>query len=247
MLAFLEVVVQCVGLGILCGSVAAILFLRWVDRRMARVKSTPGRCWHRVDNNAARNAREEPATGGAMGYPLQRVGELTLRLVPEGASLRVRSQRGSEPVADLECNDGALAHECFDLLVRQATDEVEPDVCDGDRKVLFDWNDGDRQVALLRNGGVFKVIQTWRRQVIGAAVLRSETQGRELLTVLLKSPAEGVLPRSQARHQVRPIAEEPITGGQWQPSTDIALATEVAPVAEVASETPDPDWDRLFR
>ena len=94
-------VIFVVGGGIAFGGAIAFLVIRLMDKRMAQTKSTDGRCYDEVGkfDNTAKNRSDETAMGGAMGYPMETIGEERLCITPDGPDLVISRTHGADLVA----------------------------------------------------------------------------------------------------------------------------------------------------
>jgi hypothetical protein len=252
MIALFDTFVRYVLPGMLVGGIAGVLFMRRFGRWMERVRGTDDREYHCLGafENSALHALEEPATGGAVGYPCVRRGSHTLRILPGPYGPVVVRRRDRRLVAQLTTVSDAHAERILALLERHLAEELENDPhapASRGREVVLERRVGRRRLALLRSGSFLKVVDLEGGKLRGAAVVQCVEHGRELIVQLAAPPVVGPsLPPVGADSAV------PVRRAGAEPADPVARASEPASMAPALEPhpfgvEPEPDWDRWFR
>ncbi len=224
---------------------------------MARAKSTDGRSYEEVGkfDNTAKNRSSELARGGAIGYPMETIGEETLRIMPEGGDLIVTRTHGADLVVRLVIDDGKLAQQLYDCLCVQVRNtgplpSIKRWTKTKDKlSVVLQFGDKGHKVALLRGHQSTKVVEFCDQKPRSVARVANDDHGRQLFALLA-----GQVERAEVKNKSKRIPgsitrtrDEPTAGGTWDEAYGESRQAESTVQATLCEEDQaDDDWNRLF-
>ncbi len=249
----LEYVMWAVGMGILVGGTSAILFLVWLDRRMARIKSTEGRCYQDAGkfDNTARHRDDEIVTGGAMGYPMLEIGDEILRMMPAESDVAVIRQQAGKLITKISLADRAAAEQVYALVRRQieangCLPEIAADAPREALEVLMKFEEGDRRLAILRSSQAIKVVEFMGKTPRCVARVANEADAKELFTLMLAQDGGTKATEPQRDYTTNAITAtkaEPCIGGKY---SELTPTTTGIDFASDESGMEDPLWKQMF-